>query len=58
MSPDAQIDWLEERHKRILLALHDAIRRPMGVVPATAEEFFNQQMADEAEKRRKHGTSS
>ena len=33
-------------------ALHDAIRRPMGVVPHTAEAFYSPAEADMAEARR------
>ncbi len=33
--------WGEER-TRLIAALHDAIRRPLGVVPASAEEFYEQ----------------
>lgn len=43
---------LSERERRLLIALHDAIRRPMGVVPDSAVEFYSQEMADEAERRR------
>jgi len=41
----AEIDRLRE-------ALHDAIRRPMGVVPASAEQFYSAAEADAAEARR------
>lgn len=30
------------RNERLLTALKDAIRRPMGVVPTTAEEFMKE----------------
>ena len=30
-----------EKH-RLIIALHEAINRPMGVVPHEAEEFYNQ----------------
>lgn len=33
-------------------ALHDAIRRPMGVVPASAEPFYSVDEAEAAEARR------
>ena len=33
-------------------ALHDAIRRPMGVVPASAEPFYSVAEAEAAEARR------
>jgi hypothetical protein len=31
----------EEERERLLVALHDAIRRPLGVVPDSAAEFYN-----------------
>ena len=37
---------------RLTLALADAIRRPMGVVPESAKEFINGEMLDAAEQRR------
>lgn len=36
----------------ITIALHDAIRRPMGVVPASADQFYNPVLAAQAEIRR------
>ena len=36
----------------LLIALHDAIRRPMGVVPASADPFYNPVFAAQAEVRR------
>ena len=44
----------EEYFARMLVALHDAIRRPLGVVPKSAEEFYREDMAREAEERRYH----
>lgn len=41
-----------ERNARLLIALADAIRRPLGVIPKSAEEFITLEMLDEAEKRR------
>jgi len=34
------------------VALHDAIRRPMGIVPASADQFVSQIGLQEAEARR------
>jgi hypothetical protein len=34
------------RIERLLTALHDAIRRPMGVVPDSAVEFYDAKRAD------------
>lgn len=42
----------EGRVKAITIAMHDAIRRPMGVVPETAEPFYSPAMAEQAEARR------
>ncbi len=36
----------------LTIALHDAICRPMGVVPASAEAFYQPRLADQAEARR------
>lgn len=47
-----KIDKLEEKERRLLVALHDAIRRPMGVVPESADEFYSQAMSEEAERNR------
>lgn len=45
---DDNSEWIyTERHKAadmietLTIALHDAIRRPMGVVPESAERFYN-----------------
>ena len=48
-------ELLREAAKEIdglILALHDAIRRPMGVVPESAERWYSQKAADDAENRR------
>ena len=45
----AEITRLRAEHDALLIALHDAIRRPMGVVPASADQFYSPAMADEAE---------
>jgi len=39
-------------NRRLRVALHDAIRRGLGVVPDSAAEFYDPAMADEAERRR------
>ncbi|QGY02345.1 hypothetical protein MMSR116_11015 [Methylobacterium mesophilicum SR1.6/6] len=38
---------------RLLIAFHDAIRRPLGVTPDSGAEFYDPRMADEAEGRRR-----
>lgn len=43
---------LSEKCARLKVALHDAFRRPMGTVPTSAEEFYDMDEADRAEKRR------
>lgn len=48
----ARVAELEAENARLRIALHDAIRRPMGVTPDSAAEFYSQRMADEAEARR------
>lgn len=47
------IDLLEDENHKLKRALHDAIRRPMGVIPDSAREFYNETLAFEAEKRRR-----
>jgi len=42
----------DEKVDRLLIALHDAIRRPMGVVPKSAELFVNEKEMRAAEARR------
>lgn len=44
---------LAEDFERLRQALHDAIRRPLGVVPASAEEFYCHEDALLADARRK-----
>ena len=43
---------LKEENDRLLIAFHDAIRRPLGVTPDSGAEFYDPRMADEAEARR------
>ncbi len=43
---------LRDKVFRLRIALHDAIRRPLGVTPDSALEFYDPRMADEAEARR------
>jgi hypothetical protein len=43
---------LEQELVEMREALHDAIRRPMGVVPASAERWIDQEKLEEAEQRR------
>ena len=45
-------DRAEAENARLRIALHDAIRRPMGVTPDSAVEFYSPRMADKAEARR------
>jgi len=42
----------DEKVDRLLIALHDAIRRPMGVIPKSAEPFINEKEMRAAEARR------
>lgn len=49
----ACIDQLEAEREQMLTAIHDAIRRPLGVVPDSAVPFFDPRRADEAETRRR-----
>lgn len=42
--------------QRLRIALADSIRRPMGVVPDSAEGLITQEELDEAEKRRMQTT--
>ena len=48
----AEITRLRAERDALLIALHDAIRRPMGVVPASADPFYNPVFAAQAEVRR------
>ena len=47
-----ECDALRAENARLCLALHDAIRRPMGIVPDSAVEFYSQEEAEKAEVRR------
>ena len=47
-----EINALHADIAQLKIALHDAIRRPMGVVPASADQFYSPAMAEEAEHRR------
>jgi len=47
------ISELGKEIDRLVIALHDAIRLPMGVVPDSADEWFYTPMDIEAEERRK-----
>lgn len=49
---DDYILKLQRENVRLRTAFHDAIRRPMGVVPESGEEFYNVHEADLAEERR------
>lgn len=42
----------EAARDRLLIAFHDAIRRPLGVTPDSGAEFYDPRMANEAEARR------
>lgn len=46
------IGVLQLEISELTTALHDAIRRPMGVVPDSALKFYDQKEADKAEERR------
>jgi len=48
-----RIDELEAENERLRIALHDAIRRPMGVTPDTALEFYDQRLAEDRESVRR-----
>ena len=49
---DDLLNTLESHIERQRIALADAIRRPMGVVPASAEGLITDADLDAAEKRR------
>jgi hypothetical protein len=36
-----ELETAQETIARLMVALHDAINRPKGVVPVSAEEFYN-----------------
>lgn len=42
----------EARFARLLVAFHDATRRPLGVTPDSGAEFYDHRLAEEAEARR------
>lgn len=42
----------EARFARLLIAFHDATRRPLGVTPDSGAEFYGHRLAEEAEARR------
>jgi hypothetical protein len=44
-------------NERLRIALHDAIRRPLGVTPDTAMEFYNPALAFEREQLRREACS-
>ena len=46
------IGVLQLEISELTTALHDAIRRPMGVIPDSALKFYDQKEADKAEERR------
>ena len=48
----ARVEAAEAEAAALREALHDAIRRPMGVVPASAEPFYSVAEAEAAEARR------
>ena len=43
---------LQAENQRLITALHDCIRRPMGVVPDSADEWYTYQNSQLAEARR------
>lgn len=47
-----EVKSLEKMVKQLQIALADAIRRPLGVVPASADGLITQEEIDSAEKRR------
>ena len=56
---EARAATAEARCERLLIAFHDAIRRPLGVTPDSGLEFFSYRMSDEAEERRpRHGSEA
>ena len=44
---NGRIRSLEWERDKLLIALHDAIQRPMGVVPDSALEFYNPKLRGE-----------
>ena len=51
-NPQMMIDILREQVAELRVALADAIRRPMGVVPESADGLVTQDELDSAEQRR------
>lgn len=51
-NPQMMIDILREQVAELRVALADAIRRPMGVVPESADGLVTQDELDAAEQRR------
>ena len=51
-NPQMVIDILREHVAELRVALADAIRRPMGVVPESADGLVTQDELDAAEQRR------
>lgn len=49
---DREVGKLNEKVDALRVALHDAIRRPMGVIPTSAEPFYDHEDAIKAEERR------
>ena len=43
-----------EMVRQLTIALHDAIRRPMGVIPESAVDFYDREKAERAEDRRRN----
>jgi len=52
------LDAVAERERGLRIALADAIRRPMGVIPKSAEGLLTPNDLDEAEERRVYTTIS
>ena len=48
----AMSDWLEESLFRCEDALHDTLLRAAGVLPESAEEFYDPDLAEQAQVRR------
>ena len=47
------IDWTDPDIYKLKIALHDAIDSPKGVVPKTAEPFYDQNYYDNLQSRRR-----
>ena len=50
----ARLEALEAENARLLTVIADAIRRPMGVVPNSADGLLTQADLERAEQRRVH----